>query len=157
MREEAKKLLDQLNVHEGRLERLLHDELLPQLGGAGRADIDAKGQLAKALLDNVSINVSPVRAPEQLRDYNKAMGELDTQREQLGAAGAAADVAAVERVLGQIRINAAATEPEPTGPVNFKYQGVVLGCTKVRVAVRPVHHRRPPARLPAPRRTTRSS
>lgn len=156
MREEAKKLADHLAVHEGRLERLMHDELLPQLGGAARADIDAKAGLAKALLENVTINVSPVRAPEQLRDFNKAMAELDQQREQLGAAGAAADVPRVERVLGQIRINAAATEPEPTGPVNFKYQSVVLGCTKVRGVLR-CAGRAAHTATRAGRRTTRSS
>lgn len=130
LREEAKKLFDQLDIYDGRLERLQHDELLPQLGEAGQADISAKCTLIRQLLDNITINVAPVRAPEQLRDYNKALSVLDTMRQELGAAGAAADVATVQHCAEQITLNANACEPEPTGPINYKYQGAVLGCTK---------------------------
>jgi len=130
LREEAKKLFDQLEVYDGRLERLQHDELLPQLGEAGQADITAKCTLIRQLLDNITINVAPVRAPEQLRDYNKALSVLDSMRQELGAAGAAADVATVQHCAEQITLNANACEPEPVGPINYKYQGAVLGCTK---------------------------
>ncbi len=130
LREEAKKLFDQLEIYDGRLERLQHDELLPQLGEAGQADIKAKCTLIRQLLDNMTINVAPVRAPEQLRDYNKALAALDSMRQELGAAGAAADVASVQHCLQQITLNANACEPEPVGPINYKYQGAVLGCTK---------------------------
>jgi len=130
LREEAKKLHDQLDVYDGRLERLQHDDLLPKLGEAGQADISAKCTLIRQLLDNITINVAPVRAPEQLRDYNKALAVLDSLRQELGAAGAASDLSTVQHCAEQIALNANACEPEPVGPINYKYQGVVLGCTK---------------------------
>ncbi|CAE7844712.1 unnamed protein product, partial [Symbiodinium sp. KB8] len=130
LRDEAKKLRDQLSVYTERADRVAHDDLFAHLGEAGQADVQAKVTQIKDLLHNVTINVSTVRAPEQLRDYNKAMGTLETVRDQLGAATAAADLDKVKQLRDLIATNANATEPEPSGPVNYKYQSVVLGCTK---------------------------